>query len=215
MEIAPDVEAGREVTSLSLSGVSRADGAWRLQFEPDAVSLECTDGTSAGRHLVISRDQFFRELEYREWLGLLVILRPKRLGLRLSADDQKRLRRWLGPPGTAEIEHVVGVRLAGALFGYLALAALALFYNPNDVYLVLAIMGVINAAAARFRARTSHLLVQACITSAMGLYAAWQLLSGQVHYASLSVVLLVIFLVSASSAWRVYRLLTAGHHGSC
>ena len=193
---------------LSLVGVTTSDGTWKLSFKPDSAHLECTSGASSGQQIIVSRDTFFRELEYREWLDLLVILRPKRIGLRLSGPDQARLREWLGPPGEAEVSHVVGLRLRGALLANLALAGTVLFYSWDGVFLAIATFAAANTIATYLRPRAWQLLAETLTALAMALTLAMRMWTGQHHSMLLDICLLVWFLVSARNAWRTYRLLT-------
>jgi hypothetical protein len=199
--------------ALTLSSASKSDGQWRMTFEANAVYLERTDQPVVQR-ITVRREAFFRELEYREWLGLLVILHPKRLGLRLSDDDRKRLRNWLGVPTPAEIAHVIGIRLKGALVGNLLLLALFVLYNREVVWLTVGAVGLANTLAARLRPRTWHLVVDCGVWVASAAYCGWRLWTHQTYSVLVEIVLIASFLASAQLSWRAYRMLAAARGAS-
>lgn len=188
---------------LTLRGVSKSDGAWNLTFLPDAIVLQRIDlgDTTPMR---IGRDLFFLTLEYREALRLLVIREPKRVGLRLTPWDQQRLREWLGPRSTQELEHVVSVRLKYHLLSNAAVVAYALLRGADAVFLSIAVVGLANAVIARFRPRAWQLLVEGSCWALLGGRVVWQVYQGEVHSVVVGLLLFGMFALWAKNAFADY-----------
>ena len=199
------MESGNVVEGPAATQELALRDGWRARLTADTLEFI---KTSAGESRLLSRAQALAQLDrvgLRFPQPFLVLRKPNRRVIKMTADDARVIDRWLGDDFGPEVDHQLRNRMSSAIpFG--------IFYFLSDRYdwTTWTFGGLLLAEGILFRFRPSYWLLLLDLLFWIALIAR-NAISFAAHPGVLNTVFGLLSLVLFSVSLRTFRLLRAAH----